>query len=524
MHVLSGVLLIAISRVQAQSPLASWDCHDLSSYGPSPFDATSYDANVTVGGLTRGDGVGLTGTAASRAWGGNAWDGLTAADNIAAEDYVSFTLEATAGYQISLSSISPWDYRRSGTGPNAGLLQYEINSDGFNDITTIDFSSTSSSGASLGSIDLSGVAGLQNVAAGNVVTIRIVPYGATGSTGTWYIYDKANTTDPDFSVNGSVDVACTPVAWYLDSDVDGYGDPDVSTSACDQPDGYVADNTDCDDGNMNVNPGAAEICNSIDDNCDGDTDDIILTPAISPSGDIELCRHDAVLLDAGSGYDSYQWMKNGDPISGATGETLSAENPGYYQVAVTTAMCNGTSEAQAVAVHPNPKSRLTYAGDPDLCSGYAMVKMKGSAGPDYTYQWYNGTDPVTGATDRVYIAVTPGDYYYVVTTAYGCTANSDTLTVTEDCRLAGEIEGEGLLVYPNPAANYFTLQYSADQAGSAQVLLYDLTGRVVYEKQITTVSGLNAMDVATGDLSNGMYVVEIISGAQTMTQRLQINR
>lgn len=41
---------------------------------------------------------------------------------------------------------------------------------------------------------------------------------------------------------------CTKVTWYEDADGDGLGNPDVTESACDQPDGFVADNTDTDDG------------------------------------------------------------------------------------------------------------------------------------------------------------------------------------------------------------------------------------------------------------------------------------
>ena len=37
--------------------------------------------------------------------------------------------------------------------------------------------------------------------------------------------------------------------------------------------GYVFDNSDCNDSNAAVNPAAQEICNGIDDDCDGDTDD-----------------------------------------------------------------------------------------------------------------------------------------------------------------------------------------------------------------------------------------------------------
>jgi hypothetical protein len=48
-------------------------------------------------------------------------------------------------------------------------------------------------------------------------------------------------------------------AWHLDHDKDGYGDPAVSKPGCvsgPAPEaGYVEDDTDCDDGNVNVHPG-----------------------------------------------------------------------------------------------------------------------------------------------------------------------------------------------------------------------------------------------------------------------------
>lgn len=195
----------------AAAVLAAWDVHGLpggtNAFGVSPLAPTTAATNLTVGGLTRGSGVGTTGSAAARGWGGTDWATTSAAAAVAAGDVFTFTVAASAGYKVSISGITRLDYRRSSTGPTQGVLQYQLGSSAFVDAATLSFSSTASAGASVAAIDLSGVAALQGVPSGTTITFRVVNHSASGAGGTWYLYDSANTTAADLEVSGTVSAA-----------------------------------------------------------------------------------------------------------------------------------------------------------------------------------------------------------------------------------------------------------------------------------------------------------------------------
>ena len=66
---------------------------------------------------------------------------------------------------------------------------------------------------------------------------------------------------------------CQSQLFYLDSDNDGYGDLNNTTSTCEQVDGYVVDSADCNDSDPNINPAAVEVCDNIDNNCNEEIDE-----------------------------------------------------------------------------------------------------------------------------------------------------------------------------------------------------------------------------------------------------------
>ena len=72
--------------------------------------------------------------------------------------------------------------------------------------------------------------------------------------------------DPDVDLN-------TGTIWYADTDQDGYGEASSTVVACTLPTGYSANDSDCNDGDSNINPGAIEACDGIDADCSGVADD-----------------------------------------------------------------------------------------------------------------------------------------------------------------------------------------------------------------------------------------------------------
>jgi len=138
------------------------------------------------------------------------------------------------------------------------------------------------------------------------------------------------------------------LSWYTDADGDGHGDPEAAIDACGDTTGAVPQATDCDDTNWLVSPDAQEVCNELDDDCDGLSDD--------EDADVDPLTRELLFEDAdGDGWGT-------DVVLGEfcaslpNGATISGD-------------CDDTDPA----VHPD---RLDFADDLDSdCDGEATVHI-----------------------------------------------------------------------------------------------------------------------------------------------------
>lgn len=139
---------------------------------------------------------------------------------------------------------------------------------------------------------------------------------------------------------------CDTETWAPDRDGDGYGAAAGLFTACEAPSGFVADATDCDDTDAAAHPGAAEACNSRDDDCDGAAD-----PGVTTWADTD-----------GDGY--------GDPA---------------------TAACVGGAGRVADATDCDDTNATTHPGADEGCDG-ADANCDGDPDDAPTTTWYTDTD------------------------------------------------------------------------------------------------------------------------------------
>lgn len=210
---ITAILSVAAQLTWAQVTLSQWTFTNASgsTWPASPYAPVDSNANVSIGGLTRGSGILTQGQTAANAWGGNGfYDNVTPATAATAAtlgNFYTFTIKSKTGYSMSLTEIAPYNIRRSGTGPLNFIWQYSIDGTSFTDIGSalLTGGNTDDVGNPKVAVALDGISALQNLPATTTVTFRLLAWGGTTSQGgTFYFNGSSTATNNNLRINGTV--------------------------------------------------------------------------------------------------------------------------------------------------------------------------------------------------------------------------------------------------------------------------------------------------------------------------------
>jgi glucose/arabinose dehydrogenase len=230
------------------------------------------------------------------------------------------------------------------------------------------------------------------------------------------------------------------------------------------------------------------------------------------TGDALICGPNApAVLSAGNAPDGYiyRWYRDSAALQETLNGTLSASEPGTYHVVLAgfeTGNCNSpVSAAFEVSAADFPADLISTQGD-DL-----------SAAPGFdSYQWFLNGEPIEGATMDSYTPQSSGTYTVEVADANGCARLSEGLTIVSTTLDLGLAE---VRANPNPFGSTLELYLEANVAGTYQLRLLTLDGKLVWETKAAVQSDWqHQLDLSSE--AAGVYLLQISRDDQQYTRKL----
>jgi PKD repeat protein len=247
------------------------------------------------------------------------------------------------------------------------------------------------------------------------------------------------------------------------------------------------------------NNGCSAASNSIDVNVSDSP-----APTVSTSGSTTICSGSSVTLTS-SPADSYSWELNGNVISSAA--SIDASEAGLYTVTVTNAnACDGTgtSAATLVLVNASPTADATFTQN----YGSYTVQFLNNSLNATSYLWNFGDGTTSTSANPNHTYATGGDYTVTLTASNGSCTDVFTINLTS-VDVTEAVAFDNLAVYPNPVEDVLNIQFNATNNEMMNVMVYDITGNVVFATRENVNAGTTQMQIDLSAFQAGIYLVSM---------------
>ena len=191
---------------------------------------------------------------------------------------------------------------------------------------------------------------------------------------------------------------------------------------------------------------------------------------------------------------TYQWLRNGTVITGATGDTYTTTGTGNYSVIISNGICSQTVTGATITAAPTPI--ITFIAPNELETGSFA-----------TYQWFKNGVAISGGNSRIITESGAGHYLVVVSDATGCTDTSAIYTVTGgtgtgNVGVSTTNTDENIIIYPNPASSELHVEVPQSITTAISIRILSMDGRVV-------IGSTENRDINVSHLANGVYLVQV---------------
>lgn len=202
------------------------------------------------------------------------------------------------------------------------------------------------------------------------------------------------------------------------------------------------------------------------------------TATISAVGATSFCAGNNVQLNSstGIGY-TYQWFRNGNPISGATSSSYTATETGNYSVTTQVGTCSKTSQVTNVIVWANPVVSVTPAIS--TIEKFQTQVLTGNGA--IRYNW-NGQPAVTtiNTTNATFQPLTSTDYVIAGTDNNGCTGSANARINVIGC---GDVTNISATAY---SPSRVIVRWKNPVGVTSDTLQYRIVGSAAWNKVFVT--------------------------------------